>query len=129
MAATQPDQIIGLFATRFNAGDVEGLIALYEAGASIIPDPAAGAVSGTAAIREALQPFVAMGGTLTILASSSTQSGDIALTHSSWRLEAPGADPMESTSAEVARRQPDGTWLYVVDNPWGAGVLAAAAVS
>ena len=106
MGATHPDQIIELFAARFNAGDVEGLVALYEAGASIIPDPAAGAVSGTAAIREALQPFVAMGGTLTILASSSTQSGDIALTHSTWRLEAPGADLMESTSAEVARRQP-----------------------
>ena len=127
MAATQPDQIIELFAASFNAGDVEGLASLYEAGASIIPDPAAGAVSGLPAIREALQPFVAMGGTLTIIASSSVASGDIALTHSSWRLEAPGADPMEAVSAEVARRQPDGTWLYVIDNPWGAGVLAAAA--
>jgi hypothetical protein len=29
----------------------------------------------------------------------------------------------------MAATQPDGTWLYVVDNPWGAGVLAAAAVS
>jgi ketosteroid isomerase-like protein len=129
MAATQPDQIIELFAASFNAGDVEGLTSLYEAGASIIPDPAAGAVTGIAAIREALQPFVAMGGTLTILASTSVQSGDIALTHSSWRLEAPGADPMEATSAEVSRRQPDGTWRYVVDNPWGAGILAVAAAS
>jgi ketosteroid isomerase-like protein len=129
MAATQPDQIIELFAASFNAGDIEGLASLYEAGASIIPDPAAGAVTGIAAIREALQPFVAMGGTLTILASTSVQSGDIALTHSSWRLEAPGTDPMEATSAEVSRRQPDGTWRYVVDNPWGAGVLAAAAAS
>ena len=36
IAATQPDQIIGLFAASFNAGDVDGLAALYEDGASII---------------------------------------------------------------------------------------------
>jgi hypothetical protein len=27
---------------------------------------------------------------------------------------------MEGESAEVARRQPDGRWLYVVDHPMGA---------
>jgi ketosteroid isomerase-like protein len=26
---------------------------------------------------------------------------------------------IEGQSAEVARRQPDGTWLFVIDNPHG----------
>jgi ketosteroid isomerase-like protein len=38
-------------------------------------------------------------------------------------LEGTGADgkPMkiEGQSAEVARRQPDRTWLFVIDNPYG----------
>jgi ketosteroid isomerase-like protein len=125
MAATEPDQVIRLFADYFNAGDLPGLGSLYEADALIIPDPSQGPVSGVPAIKEALGAFVAMGGRLTIVASQAYCSGDIALTHSTWRLEPPGADPMEATSAEVARRQPDGSWKYVIDNPWGAGVLAA----
>jgi ketosteroid isomerase-like protein len=127
MAATRPDQVIEVFASCFNAGDLDGLAELYEADAKILPDPAQPPVAGVPAIREALQQFVAMGGTLTIVASSSVECGDIALTQSSWRLDAPGADPIEAVSAEVARRQPDGTWRYVIDNPWGAGILAAAA--
>ena len=33
----------------------------------------------------------------------------------------PDGSPAElgATTAEVARRQPDGTWLYVIDNAWG----------
>jgi hypothetical protein len=30
---------------------------------------------------------------------------------------------MEHTSAEVARRQSDGTWKYAIDNPYGGEVL------
>ena len=35
-----------------------------------------------------------------------------------------GDDEMSATTAEVARRQADGTWRYLIDNPHGAGVLA-----
>jgi hypothetical protein len=30
---------------------------------------------------------------------------------------------MEGTTSDVLRRQGDGTWLFVIDNPWGAGIL------
>jgi ketosteroid isomerase-like protein len=43
------------------------------------------------------------------------------LTHNAWTLE--GDAPMEGVTAEVVRKQPDGTWKYAVDNPFGGGVL------
>jgi ketosteroid isomerase-like protein len=30
---------------------------------------------------------------------------------------------MEHTSADVLRRQADGRWLFVIDNPWGTSIL------
>ena len=30
---------------------------------------------------------------------------------------------MAGKSSDVLRRQPDGTWLIAVDNPWGTEVL------
>jgi ketosteroid isomerase-like protein len=51
------------------------------------------------------------------------QCGDLALTTGKWRLQGTGADgkPVDMTgqSVEVARRQADGSWRYVIDAPWG----------
>ena len=49
--------------------------------------------------------------------------GDLAYLSNTWTLEAKDADgnptSMGATTAEVARRQDDGRWLYVIDNAWG----------
>lgn len=49
--------------------------------------------------------------------------GDIALTCSDWSATATDQHgalvPMTGRGTEVARRQADGTWLLVIDNPWG----------
>ena len=41
----------------------------------------------------------------------------------SWSLNGTGPDgnpvALGATTAEVARRQADGTWRYVIDNAWG----------
>jgi len=34
-----------------------------------------------------------------------------------------GAEAMEGVTAEIVRRQSDGTWKYLIDNPWGGAVL------
>ena len=40
----------------------------------------------------------------------------------------PDGSPAElgATTAEVARRQPDGSWLYVIDNAWGDQASSSA---
>jgi ketosteroid isomerase-like protein len=51
------------------------------------------------------------------------QANDIALITADWTLKGTGADgksvQMSGHSVEVARRQGDGTWLFVIDTPWG----------
>ena len=122
MPARKPEELDVLFANAINAGDIEGLIKLYEPGASLLPEPGQ-VVSGAKAIREALGGFLAMKPRIKLDGKKLAEAGDIALTTSKWVLEGIGANGepvrIEGQSAEVARRQPDGTWLFVIDNPYG----------
>lgn len=122
MAARGPEELHRLFAERFNAGDLEGLIALYEPGATLVPQPGQ-VVSGVEAIREALRGFLALKGTFQLTPTVAAQAGDLALLCSPWTLTAtgPDGDPINlaGTTTDVARRQADGTWLVAIDNPWG----------
>ena len=125
MGASEPAQVIELFTKFFNSRDLDGLMDnLYEDDAVLIPTPGAETAQGKDALRTVLQEFLAMNATMTIEASAAYQNGDIALTHSTWKLEVADADPMTGTTAEVVRRQRDGSWKYAIDNPWGGAVLA-----
>jgi uncharacterized protein (TIGR02246 family) len=123
LAATEPEHIHGLFEQAFNAGDVEALLALYEPDAALVPQPGT-VVEGTAAIRDSLRWFLDRGGKITLDTKLVLCVGDLAFLANRWSLTGgtmPDGSPAElgATTAEVARRQPDGTWLYVIDNAWG----------
>ena len=53
--------------------------------------------------------------------------GDIALLRAKVHLvgTAPNGERVEinNHTAEVVRRQPDGSWLYILDHPYGADPL------
>jgi uncharacterized protein (TIGR02246 family) len=123
LAATEPEHIHGLFEQAFNAGDVEALIALYEPDAALVPQPGT-VVEGTAGIRDSLRWFLDRGGRITLDTKLVVRVGDLAYLANRWSLTGgtmPDGSPAElgAATAEVARRQPDGTWLYVIDNAWG----------
>jgi uncharacterized protein (TIGR02246 family) len=112
-----------LFEEAFNAGDIDALMALYEPEAALVPQPGAVA-EGTAAIRESLRWFLDRGGRITLDTKLVLRVGDLAFLANRWSLTGatmPDGSPSElaAATAEVARRQPDGTWLYVIDNAWG----------
>jgi ketosteroid isomerase-like protein len=107
--------------TAFNNRDVEALVALYEHDASLFG--LAGPVQGTEAIRAAWTEMLAMAGETRLVTQYVIEQDDIALLSNRWTSVA-GEDEISATSAEVARRQSDGTWKYVIDNPDSAGVLA-----
>jgi len=48
---------------------------------------------------------------------------DLALVVGIWSFDGtgPGGEPvrLEAKNADVLRRQTDGTWRFVIDNPWG----------
>jgi uncharacterized protein (TIGR02246 family) len=119
---TDPAQLHRQFEERFNAGDIDGLVALYEPDATLIAAPG-GVATGLDEIREALGGFLAMQGEITLDTKLALTVGDVAYLANTWSLEAKDADgnpqSMGATTAEVARRQDDGRWLYVIDNAWG----------
>jgi len=123
MPATEPEQLHGLFEQAFNAGDIEALMALYEPDAALVPQPGAVA-EGTAAIRDSLRWFLDRNGRIKLDTTLVLRVGDLAFLSNRWALTGgtmPDGGPAElgATTAEVARRQPDGAWLYVIDNAWG----------
>jgi uncharacterized protein (TIGR02246 family) len=122
MPAHKPEELDVLFAQAVNAGDIEAVMKLYEPAAAFTEQPGR-VVSGANAIREAFSGFLAMKPRMTLESRTLAEAGGIALTTSKWVLEGTGPDgkPMKAVgqSAEVARRQPDGTWLFVIDNPHG----------
>lgn len=126
MPASEPSQVIEQWIKLFNSADLEGLSELYEDDVAFVAEPGSAPVTGKAAVHQVLEGFLAMKGTMSLVASSTVTAGDIALCHDHWRLEAPGADPMEGTTADVVRRQADGSWKYVIDNPWGSAVVGAS---
>jgi uncharacterized protein (TIGR02246 family) len=123
MAARRPEELDALFAQALNAGDLDALMALYEPNAALAPQPGQ-VVTGAQNIREALRGFIAIKPTLTMLETKTImQTGEIALNSAKWHLTGTGPDgspvAMDGHSAEVARRQADGTWRMVIDSPWG----------
>jgi len=122
MPARNPEELDRLFSEALNAGNLDALVALYEPQATLTPEPGQ-VVTGTQAIREALSAFVALKPTLTLEVKTLAQTGDLALTSAKWALSGTGLDGNQTTmsghSVEVSRRQPDGSWLFVIDTPWG----------
>ena len=123
-----PESAHRLFEDRFNAGDLDGMLALYEDGATFVRG-ANDYVQGKAALGEGLQAFLGTRGKIRLETRYAVQHGDLALLSNQWTLTGTGDDgqPFTSTgrTVEVVRRQPDGRWLYVIDHPWGADELSA----
>src|SRR5262245_44404399 len=107
--AREPEDLARLFVQRANAGDLDGLVDLYEPTAVLAFPPGETSV-GTARIRRAYADFLA---TRPVLAAGdqapALRNGTYALT--STHLPNGGA------TAEVAHRQPDGSWRWIVDQP------------
>jgi len=123
MSARTPEDVHPLFARHFAAADMTGLMSLYEPGAALLPQP--GVVAhGHAAIREALDGFLAMKGTFRIVGSKVVTAGDIAIGYVDWTLDAKAADGspihLEGKTTDVMRRHADGRWLIAIDSPFGA---------
>ena len=118
-----PEQVLASIVTGINAGDLDSLMPLYESEAAFATQPGSLA-PGTTGIRQALSAFISMNGTLDLEVTRVLEAGDLALVIGVWSFDGTGPDGepvhLAAKNADVLRRQPDGTWRFVIDNPWGA---------
>ena len=122
MAARSPEEIDRIFERELNAGNLEGLVALYEPTAAFTVEPGK-VVTGTAAIREAIAGFLALKPTISLSPQVLANTGDVAMVSSKWKLKGTAPDgsavDLAGDSVEIVRRQADGTWKFIIDSPWG----------
>ena len=129
MPARKPEECDMHLMEALNNGDLEAAVALYEPNATFVAEPSGAPLVGHAAIREAIRGYFALGRLQMTRETTALKSGngDLAMTGGRWKAIATDAHGqstivLSGNSREVVRRQPDGTWLFVIDNPWGAGL-------
>jgi|SRR5271165_1076062 len=115
MPAQKPSEIHALSLDAFNRGDLEALVVLYEPDAVLVISGQAAV--GHEAIREAYISMLARRGQMELETRSVAESGDgLAVLHGGWTIHSSGSTA-NGISTEVVRRQPDGSWLFVIDEP------------
>ncbi|MFD9568370.1 nuclear transport factor 2 family protein [Streptomyces sp. NPDC059982] len=115
--AETPEQVGAMFMEYLEAGDIEGMLSLYEPNAHFAPTPGTHLV-GTAPIRKGLQELIDTGARLELELRDIRQVDDIALVSNTATLTGVGSEPVVSTTTEILRRQPDGGWAHMVDDPF-----------
>ncbi len=118
--ARTPEQTTEVFKHYFNLGDIDALIGAYYAPGAVLAAAPGRATAGSD-LRIALAKYFELRGKMTATTRHVLASGDTALLVIGWTVDARGADgkplTVRGTSTDVVRRQADGSWRCVIDNP------------
>lgn len=119
---TSLDQLNLAFADRFNARDLDGLMALNTDDVVFVPAPGQ-PVQGEEAVRGALEQFLGLNLPINMSVRHVFSSGNIGLAIADWTITGSAPDGSEialaGTTADVAAYDDEHGWRYVVDNPFG----------
>lgn len=118
MPVANPEQICRLFQQFMAAGDIESLLGLYDDDAVFLTQSREER-RGKEQLREELAPLASARADFRFRIKQIVQSGDIALMHTEWNVSSP--EPMSVYAIEVARRQRDGTWRWLIGDPFTVG--------
>ena len=122
MPTGTPEQVLASIVDGINTGNLDALMTLYESDAAFAGQPGSLA-HGVAGVRQGLAGFIARKGTLDLKVTRVLQASDLALVVGVWSFTGTGPDsgPVKLTghNADVLRRQADGSWRFVIDNPRG----------
>ena len=117
-----PEQVLKSIVDGINTGNLDALMALYEPDAGFAGQPGSLA-HGLAGVRQGLAGFIAMKGKLDLKVTRVLEAGGLAFVAGAWSFAGTGPDgaPVTLTgrNGDVLRRQADGSWRFVIDNPWG----------
>jgi uncharacterized protein (TIGR02246 family) len=117
-----PEEVLNSVVEGINTGNLDSLMMLYETDACFASQPGQPAKSPET-IRQSLRTFIDVNGKLDLKVKRVLQTSDLALVTTEWSFSGTGPNGklvnMAAKSADVLRRQSDGSWCFVVDNPWG----------
>ncbi|WP_309082329.1 DUF4440 domain-containing protein [Zhihengliuella sp.] len=124
--ATSPEQQPHVFAAAFNTGDPDVVERVYEQAGVFISSP--GQITTGADRREANARMASLGLPIEVRPRHVYVADDIALLIVDWTIAGTAPDgeqvDIRGTATDVARRGVDGTWRYIIDNPWGTATQA-----
>jgi ketosteroid isomerase-like protein len=127
METPSPLDVVTQLVSAMNKSELESALSLFEPGASFVVRPGV-VVNGASGIRQALAGFMALKPALAIEAQQIVEAGDVAQYCARWTIRgtdsAGNAVHMSGRSSSILRRQFSGTWLFLLDNPWGTDIVA-----
>jgi ketosteroid isomerase-like protein len=100
------------------AGDIESLLSIYDPEAVFLNESRE-IKKGRDGLKQELVPHAGAKTVFDFTIKQVIQSGDIALMHTEWKVSTP--KPMTVYAIEVARRQADGTWRWLIGDPFTVG--------
>lgn len=121
MDSNRPEDVSKQLFALLDRGDLDAVIGLYEADA-VFAD-LDGSYVGSSEIRIAHERFRDSGLKVSLNESVTFQADDLALVHRAWTVSDGDGFSAEGSSAEVLRRQSDGSWKFVIDNSDGPGLI------
>jgi uncharacterized protein (TIGR02246 family) len=123
MPANSPEGICRLFQQSMAAGDLDAVLSVFDPEAVLV-NPSGDVKQGRDGLRQELAPVAAMKTRLAFTIKQVVRSGDIALMHTEWQVSFPLL--MSVYAIAVARRQPDGTWRWLIGDPSTVGPHAVS---
>ena len=121
MTIMSPAQGDKAWMERFNAGDIDGLVALYEEDAIFVPEPGGKPLVGRDTIRDFAVNFPIKDAIIEFRPRALLERDTDALGYSDWTIRGTGPEgpaEMEGKATVLMRRQDDGTWLIAIDDPF-----------
>lgn len=126
MIAKSPEHAVELMDRAFNEGDLATVLSFYEDAAVVVSEPGK-AARGTEELRKFIGQVMQSGSSAKQLKTYVVEAEGVALFLSRWTLEAndakTGASLRTFVATTVFRRQQDGGWKALIDNPFGPSVL------
>ena len=126
---TKPEDMVAALVERFNSGNVDELLPLYEPEVTLIK-PDGRPVTGLDEMAADLKYLVSFGVPLKANTRHVYTNDDIAMIILDWAIEGTGPDGKQvhfhGSASDILRRGTDGIWRYLIDNNHGIHIPATA---
>jgi len=111
-----------IFQEAMNECDLEKAMALYDDNAVFVQEPGKPAITGLDNIREVIREFQSIKPELKVEVMQFVEADDVAFFTLKWEIEGTSAEGdairVSSYDGNVVKRQPDGSWKTIIDNPF-----------